>query len=120
VKVYLAGPMKGIPEFGFPAFREAAEWLRGEHYIEEVFSPAEYDLERGFDPLKSEEEQGFNLRETLLEDLTWIIRNADAVILLPGWGDSKGVRAEARTADAIGIPVYEYEEMRRGFMDEVF
>ncbi len=40
-KVYLAGPMRGLPLFNFPAFADAAAKLRAQGY--DVFSPAERD-----------------------------------------------------------------------------
>ena len=42
-KVYVAGPMRGIPEFNFPAFFAAADKLRGDGFA--VFNPAERDNE---------------------------------------------------------------------------
>jgi Domain of unknown function (DUF4406) len=33
IKVYLAGPMTGVPEFNFPAFHAAAAKLREEGYF---------------------------------------------------------------------------------------
>lgn len=113
MNVYLAGPMRGIPEFNFPAFREGAKILRA--YGHEVFSPAEKDIERhGVDISKGNArgdesvavaEHGFNLREALGVDLAWICKEAEAIAMLPGWEDSKGARAELATAVALGLEV---------------
>jgi hypothetical protein len=103
--------MRGIPEFNFPAFHEAAKRLRDAGM--EVFSPAERDQEAhgedfGKGNLTGSEEEaikssGFSLREALADDLQWICREADAVALLPGWEKSKGACAEASTAKALGL-----------------
>lgn len=108
-RIYLAGPMLGIPEFNFPAFRTAAYTLRKQGHI--IFSPAEKDIERhGVDISKGNmngdeklavEQHGFSLRVALAEDLDWICRHATAIALLPGWEKSAGARAEHATAAAI-------------------
>ena len=105
--------MRGIPEFNFPAFDEAAVLLRSQGH--EVFSPADADRERhGHDFAKGNhagcndhaaENHGFNLREALGIDLAWICAEADAIALLPGWENSKGARAEKATADALGLKI---------------
>jgi hypothetical protein len=115
MKVYLAGPMRGIPEFNFPAFHAAAAKLRSDGH--EVFSPAEADNKRhGKDISKGNaagdesvaaKEHGFNLREALGIDLAWICAEADAIALLPGWENSKGANAERATAVALGLEVFE-------------
>ena len=113
MKLYLAGPMRGIPEFNFPAFKIAAEILRSRGY--EVFNPAEKDNERhGTDISKGNttgdetvaaKTHGFNLREALGVDLAWICEHADGIALLPGWENSKGAKAEHATAVALGLKV---------------
>lgn len=111
MKIYLAGPMRGIPEFNFPAFHGAAAKLRAQGHI--VFNPAERDIERtGVDISKGNAtgdndlattQHGFNLREALKDDLEFICLEADAVALLPGWENSKGAHAERATALALGL-----------------
>ena len=114
MKLYLAGPMRGYPQFNFPAFHEAAAQLREEGH--EVFSPAERDIARhnGVDisagnSTGCEETasrlHGFDLREALAEDTQWICKHADGVALLPGWEISKGARAEYALAAALGLPI---------------
>ncbi len=111
MRIYLAGPMRGYENFNFPAFHIAASYLRSLGH--EVFSPAERDTEHyGADISQgnktgSEEEAkknyGFNLREALAADLKYICEEAEAIALLPGWTDSKGVAAEKATAEALGL-----------------
>lgn len=115
MKIYLAGPMRGIPNFNYPAFHEGAARLRAEGH--EVFSPAELDIKKhGKDisvgNLTGDEsiaaaEHGFNLREALGADLAWICAEADGIALLPGWQNSKGATAERATAIALGLGVRE-------------
>jgi hypothetical protein len=108
-KVYLAGPMRGYPDFNFPAFHAAARTLRSYGYT--VFSPAEKDIEKHGDTFKSVDgnedilKNGFNLRDALAMDLEWICKNADAIALLPGWEKSKGASAEKATAMALGLEI---------------
>ena len=104
--VYVAGPMRGIADFNFPAFEEATAQLRSRGY--KVISPAEQDLGRGFDPtgLTGHEDMaaiGFDLREALLSDLKFV-SECDAICLLPGWEFSKGASAELALAEALGLP----------------
>jgi hypothetical protein len=115
MKLYLAGPMRGIPEFNFPAFFAAAAKLEAEGH--EVFNPAAKDNERyGADISKGNHEgradiaasnHGFSLREALGMDLAWICEHADGIALLPGWRNSKGATAEYATAVALGLEVIE-------------
>jgi hypothetical protein len=105
MKVYLAGPMRGIPNFNFPAFHQAASMLRAAHYT--VFSPAEYDEWQGLPNAETSEwyDGGRNIREALAADTAWICAHADAIALLPGWEKSKGACAEKALAEALGLEV---------------
>lgn len=113
MKIYVAGPMRGIPEFNFPAFHAATAKLRAEGH--HVFNPAERDIEHhGVDISKGNaagceelatKEHGFNLREALKDDLEFICLHADAIALLPGWHNSRGAAAELATAVALGLKV---------------
>jgi hypothetical protein len=115
MKIYLAGPMRGVPEFNFPTFHAVADQLRDDGHI--VFSPAERDMQRhGCDISKcnvngdektAAEEHGFDLRVALREDLEWICREAEAVYLLQGWRGSKGATAERAVGIALGLLIVE-------------
>lgn len=103
MKIYVAGPMRGIPEHNYPAFIAATADLRAQGH--EVFSPVEWDIKtHGPSGCNAGE---FDLRAALAADLEWICRSADAVALLPGWENSKGAQAELATARAIGLVVVE-------------
>jgi hypothetical protein len=112
VKIYLAGPMSGYPEFNFPAFNAAAERLRAGGL--EVFNPAERDIERhnGVDISKGNKtgsikqamkEHGFDRRAAMADDLEFIMRHADAIALLPGWEASEGANLELAAAKFAGL-----------------
>ena len=102
--IYLAGPMRGIPEFNFPAFNAAAAKLRAEGHF--VFNPAEKDIERhgGVDISKGNiagdekvaaSNHGFSLEQAICDDLTFIaIGGCTAIALLPGWEHSAGACVE--------------------------
>jgi hypothetical protein len=110
-KIYLSGPMTGIPHFNYPAFHRAAAELRAAGNV--VFNPAEHDTETfgkdisnpAGDAAQATAEHGFDRRAALHTDLSWICQNADAIALLPGWQNSSGARAEHALAVAIGIEV---------------
>lgn len=113
MRIYLAGPMTGIPHFNYPAFHAAAAELRADGHT--VFNPAEHDiLTYGRDvsnpdgcEKQAAAEHGFDRRAALKADLIWICDNAEAVALLPGWEKSSGACAEKALADALGLQIVE-------------
>lgn len=110
-KLYLAGPMRGYPQYNFPAFTAAAKQLRDRGYF--VFSPHEKDIElhgeaafNGSVDRQGEvaSNAGFSLRAAFKLDADFICDEADGVALLAGWETSRGARAESAIAVAIGVP----------------
>lgn len=113
MKIYIAGPMRGYPNFNFPAFDAVADYYKRAGY--EVFNPADKDREKhGKDfetkyptgAIEEAEKDGFSLREALKKDLGWICEHATAVYMLPGWEKSFGAKAEHATAVALGLDIY--------------
>ena len=119
MKVYLAGPMRGIPEFNFPAFHAYKTKLMAEGH--DVFSPAERDNERhGKDISKGNaagdeklaaKVHGFSLRDALADDMVFICKCADAIAVMPGWEQSKGAKAEKATGEALGLRIIYLEPL---------
>jgi Domain of unknown function (DUF4406) len=102
-KVYLAGPMSGIPQFNFPAFFEAANRLREDGF--EVVSPAEIDnAEDSGAALASPD--GDPTNRVAMNNKTWgdflardvkLIADSgiEGIVFLRGWHKSRGARLEA-------------------------
>jgi len=110
--VYLAGPMRGIPDFNFPMFHTVAAKLRKAGFGP-VFNPAEHDEQKfgkGTFVSRSGNEADltvpFSIREALRDDLCWIAEHADMMVLLPGWNKSRGAIAEYALAKALGLSVW--------------
>lgn len=113
MKVYIAGPMRGISEFNFPAFYAAEEKLIADGH--EPFNPARRDNQRhGEDISKGNTtgdeavaatQHGFSLREALRDDTAWITMEADAIAMLPGWERSTGATAERALAIALHLEI---------------
>ncbi len=107
-KLYLAGPMTGIPKHNFPAFDEAAARLRLEGH--EVISPTDLDRGMGYDAMKtSDDPSPETLKKMFMADLTAVMYEVDKVALLPGWRKSKGACIEVALACMIGKKCYEIE-----------
>ena len=105
---YIAGPMRGIPEFNFPAFLKAEQEFKAKGH--DVFNPARRDIDEGFEHegLTGNEDLvdlGFDLREAMDVDTSWICKHATGIHMLTGWENSKGARAELALAEAIGLEV---------------
>jgi hypothetical protein len=102
--------MRGIPEFNFPAFEEAAATLRYDGF--EVWSPAERDIEilgsreRAVDT----ENPGRTFKDCMADDLP-VVCNSDFIVVLPGWEKSQGAQLEVHVARTLSIPVLAYPDL---------
>lgn len=89
-RVYIAGPMTGLPEHNYPAFHRAAAKLRAAGW--HVESPAEPGQVDGWT-------WADYMRRGLQQMLT-----CDTIALLPHWHGSRGALIEARLAtDVLGM-----------------
>ena len=95
--IYLSGPMTGIHDNGYPAFRAAAERLRSQGA--QVISPHEI-VPPGAAP--------WSWQQHMRADLAALL-TCDVVVLLPGWETSRGAQLEKTVAEAIGMKVVDYE-----------
>lgn len=91
--IYLAGPMSGIEDGNYPAFREAARVLRAQGY--RIASPHEHGRPRHYG-------EAYYLRLGLL----LLLEKCDSLALLPGWQTSKGTVVELTVARALKYKVY--------------
>lgn len=101
-RVYTAGPMTGRPEFNYPAFFAAQRQLESEGYI--VENPAANDADTS------------KPREYYLRMAAVQVAKCDAICLLDGWQDSRGViEMELPIAQALGLEIFEYTTRRAPF-----
>jgi hypothetical protein len=110
--LYIAGGMRGYPEFNFPAFFEAESFLRLTGEYADIFNPARREVEEdGIDVTGTSgdnaelTDQGFDLRKALEADTKFICSKADAIYMLKGWEYSAGAHAEHALAKALGLEI---------------
>lgn len=86
-RIYIAGPMTGLPENNYPAFNAVAKDLRALGY--EVENPAENPA--------CETWEGY-MRLSLRQ-----IALCDEVYFLRGWANSRGATFERKVAQELGL-----------------
>lgn len=122
-RIYIAGPMRGIPLYNFPAFDFAKHVLAVSEETHELLavSPADIDRGSGFDPEDmpadwnwDEIHPSVGTKEEVIERDFRAIRTCDAIYMLQGWENSTGARAEAALAEWMGLEFF-YED-KSGFL----
>lgn len=90
-RVYLSGPMTGLPDLNFPAFHAHAALLRARGL--DVVNPAELT------PDKST-----TWEDCMRADLAGLT-TCDVIALMPGWHTSRGAHLELHIAHRLGLLV---------------
>lgn len=120
LRVYVSGPMTGLPMFNFPSFDAVADVYRSQGY--KVFSPADNDRKRwaeiGVDDITqvpgfvagnvaeySAAAHDISTEVLYRDDFNFIVNEADLFVMLPGWEKSTGARYERALAEALNIPI---------------
>lgn len=89
VRLYLSGPMTGLPDFNYPAFNAEAARLRALGY--HVENPAENPPQESW--------------EAYMEVCIPQLLTCDTIALLPGWSESRGALWERYVASQEGITI---------------
>jgi hypothetical protein len=100
-RIYVAGPMRGYPEFNYPKFNGFASELAGAGW--DIVNPVRVgesiaDAEAiNSDPA---------LLEAVLAAEILALKTCEAIYLLNGWEKSDGARKEVAAAIAHGLMIY--------------
>lgn len=115
MKIYLAGPMTGIPNFNFPKFDRVSAELRANGY--EVVSPAELDSPEFRASVMADGITGNEKRLTglwgdcLARDVKLIADDGiEAIFLLEDWNKSRGARLEATVGLLCNLKFFLYAD----------
>lgn len=114
-RLYLSGPMTGIPGYNHDAFNANASFLRSCGWS--VFSPAEMDLELGIDlsgPLTEDQYQ------LLMRNDYRALTECSAIAFLPGWEKSRGAKLESDFANVLKLDRYRVDASKEYLEQELF
>lgn len=111
-RLYVAGPMTGLPDNNRPAFNAMAARLRAIGYG--VLNPAENPEDDGAG-------RGYYMRKDIFAIIGNGARKAkvDFVAVIPGWEKSRGARLEVEVALQLDIPVVWAESLADGVVEPV-
>ncbi|WP_212625111.1 DUF4406 domain-containing protein [Pseudomonas sp. PP3] len=96
LRIYLSGPMTGLPGLNFPAFAAMTASLRAGGHV--VTNPAELNPDGG------------SWNDCMRRDIAALM-DCDTVATLPGWEHSKGARLEVHIAGALGMTVVDAHDL---------
>lgn len=109
-RIYVSGPMTGLPLYNWPAFEVAARVLRSQGW--DVVSPTETDekvdhvvVTRSGGSVLAVETTGKYTYEQILALDFEDVRSCTHIFLLPGWQHSTGARRELAVAIECGLEI---------------
>lgn len=100
-RIYIAGPMRGLPDFNYPAFNDYATVHRQVGW--DVANPVE--IGAGYGTPEQIDADPALLAAVMAAELH-ALETCDAIYLLNGWQNSEGARKELATAIAYGLKIY--------------
>ncbi len=105
-KVYIAGPMRGYPEFNRPAFDHAEKVLKARGF--EVWNPGKdfSGLDPKLDCATAPDYSPNATAQYMKRDLPNVL-SCDAVGVLEGWEKSAGARIEVHVARECGLLIFD-------------
>lgn len=123
MKLYVAGPMTGIPQFNFPVFDEATKTLRDAGHT--IITPSELDnpetRKQALDSPDGAPGSGTSNGETWGDFLARDVKlladepDLDGIACLPGWTGSRGARLEVFVALLCKKKIFEYHTYKDGW-----
>ena len=105
-KVYIAGPMSGMPMLNQNAFHEAEKNLKRSNLFREIINPAKLDTSQD---IEEQEQHALTDKEyrknAIARDLSLLVE-CDSIYMLSGWENSKGAQVEHALANYLGLTIF--------------
>lgn len=119
MRVYVAGPMRNLPNNNFNTFYKAEAILNMWGY--DVDNPARMDMDGGqaewnWNESKVIVDNLFTIEDAMRRDFLAILAEDEegeqikAVFVLPGWQTSWGALRETWNAITVGLPLFNFDE----------
>ncbi len=91
-RIYISGPMSGMPDFNRAAFHLAWNELHAQGY-------------EAINPGNIEGDDDWTWSDWMREDIKWLV-DCQNIVMLPGWEKSRGAKLEKYIAQELGMRVY--------------
>lgn len=108
--IYIAGKYRGPNAWAVEQNIRAAEEVAARVWAAGMVALCPHANARHMDGVASDEH--------FLAGTLELMRRCDAVVLVPNWRDSEGVRAEVAEAERLGLPIFGREQSKRAPWNE--